>query len=466
MSSLDYDYMPLGAFSSLLIAYCALFKIRFLVYAASAVFCLLGFVRMELAKAGEHLLDIHIGEKVEFQGVVCDAPSVKETSLRSCFEPDGSPDRVLVVSGRYPEFAYGDRLSISGKLELPKDFDSYEGGPRFDYVSYLAKDDIRYVMYRPKIEKLAEGRGSLVKSLLVSWKGAFVEKIEGTFTEPQSSLLGGILIGEKGSLPKDVTEDFKASGLQHILVLSGYNVTIVAESFMKMFSFLPLALGRCLGAASILFFALFTGAAATTVRASIMALVVLLSRSTARRYDVSRALALAAFAMVLHDPMILSSDVSFQLSFIATLGLVYVAPLVHDRLGWVTERMNIREIVASSIGTQVLIAPFLMHVMGSVSLVSLVSNIFVLPVIPLSMLSGFIAVASGVVSDSAAVVLSWIAQVPLTYIIFVADTSAKIPFASVNMTMSAFALVVSYIIIIFFLSIAWKRRNSFPRSPN
>jgi competence protein ComEC len=167
-----------------------------------------------------------------------------------------------------------------------------------------------------------------------------------------------------------VTEDFKVSGLQHILVLSGYNVTIVAESFMKMFSFMPLALGRSFGAASILFFALFTGASATTVRASIMALIVLLSRSTARTYDISRALVIAALCMVVHNPMILMFDVSFELSFIATLGLIYVAPLMHDKLGWVTEKMNVREILSSSIGTQVFVVPFLMHVMGSVSLIA------------------------------------------------------------------------------------------------
>ena len=466
ISSFGDGLIKLLVYSIFLIAYCVWCEARFFVCAFAIAFCLFGFVRMELAGSDEHPFDVHVGEEVGSQGIVCDAPVAKETSLRFCFEPDGSTDRAIVVSDRYPEFSYGDKLRIAGRLELPKNFEAYEGGPEFDYVSYLAKDGIRYVMYRPKIEKLAEGRGSLVKSLLVSWRGSFVARIEYLFAEPQSSLLSGILIGERGSLPKDVTEDFKISGLQHILVLSGYNVTIVAESFIKTFSFLPLALGRSFGAAAILFFALFTGGSATTIRASIMALIVLLSRSTARVYDISRALSLAAFLMVLHDPMILISDVSFQLSFIATLGLIYVAPLAHDKLGWVTERMNVREIISSSIGAQALVAPFLMHVMGSVSLISLVSNIFVLPVIPFSMLSGFIAVAGSLVSDPIARVVSWVAQVPLTYILFVADISAKIPFASLNVTMSASALIVTYVLIVWFLSIAWKKRDSSPPSPN
>jgi competence protein ComEC len=427
--------------------------------------CVAGFVRMEISKSGEHILDSYIGRKIELVGNICEAPGTKETSLRFCFEPKGGGDRMLVVSDPYPEFMYGDELRIWGKLELPKNFESYEGGPEFDYISYLAKDGVRYVIYRPRIEKIGKG-GNFIKKTLIAWKKSFVERIESLFSEPESSLLSGILIGEKGSLPKDVVDDFKVSGLQHILVLSGYNVTIVAESFMKAFSFMPLGLGRSFGAVSIVFFALFTGASATTIRASIMAIIVLLSRSTARIYDISRALVMAAFFMVLHNPMILMFDVSFQLSFIATLGLIYVAPLINDRLGWVTEKMNMREILSSSIGTQILVVPFLMHVMGSVSLISLITNLFVLPTIPFSMLFGFIAVSTSLLSDSLATMLSWIAQLPLTYILLVANVSAKIPFASINITMSAFALIVSYIFIIWLLVIAWKKKNSSPQSPN
>ena len=436
------------------------------VYIGGAILCVCGFMRMEIAQSDNHPLDVYVGKKIELQGIICDAPQLKETSSRLCFDPDDEEDKVLVVTNRYPEFQYGDAIAIEGKLELPENFESYEGGPEFDYVSYLAKDGVRYVVYRPHIERTGEGKGGDIKKKLIEWKEFFVEKIESYFTEPESSLLSGILIGEKGSLPKDVIDDFKISGLQHILVLSGYNVTIIAESFMKMFSFLPLALGRGFGAVSIVFFALFTGASATTIRASIMALIVLLSRSTARTYDISRALVLAAFFMVLHNPMILMFDVSFQLSFIATLGLIYVAPLISDRLWWVTEKMNIREILSSSIGTQILVVPFLMHVMGSVSLISLVTNLFVLPTIPFSMLVGFLTVTSGLLSEYAATALSWIAQIPLTYILFVADLSAKIPFASLNITMSAFALIVSYTVIIWLLTIAWKKKNSSLQSPN
>lgn len=466
-ASLGYETSFLWLVGFLSLVYIIVWKRGlFLLTLLSILFCVAGMLRMEMSRGNHYPLDSSIDEKIELSGVICDDPQPKETSQRFCLEVEDASQKILVVSERYPEFSYGDELRIKGKLELPENFESYEGGPEFDYISYLAKDGLRYVMYRPDIEKIGEGKGSRVMEFFISSKASFVRRIEEFFVEPQSSLLSGILIGEKGSLPKDVIDDFKISGLQHILVLSGYNVTIVAESFMKMFSFMPVALGRGFGAVSIIFFALFTGASATTIRASIMALIVLLSRSTARTYDISRALVVAAFFMVLHNPMILMFDVSFQLSFIATLGLIYVAPLVNDRLGWVTEKLNMREILSSSIGTQVLVVPFLMHIMGSVSLISLVTNLFVLPTIPFSMLAGFVTVATSLISDTTATIISWIAQVPLSYILFIADLSAKIPFASLNITMSTFMLIISYAFIILLLTIAWKKKNLSLPSPN
>ena len=98
-------------------------------------FCF-GVVRLELAKDENHPLDVQLGKKVMFVGVVCSEPSAKEMSLNFCFEPDGSRDRVLVKAERFPEYFYGDKISLVGSLELPENFESYEGGPEFNYVMY------------------------------------------------------------------------------------------------------------------------------------------------------------------------------------------------------------------------------------------------------------------------------------------------------------------------------------------
>ncbi len=249
-------------------------------------------------------------------------------------------------------------------------------------------------------------------------------------------------------------------------MLSGSNVTVVAEGLMKAFAFMPAALSRVFGAGSIVLFALMTGASATTVRATIMALIVILAKSSARRYDVTRALVLAAFGMTLENPSILAFDASFQLSFLATLALIYVAPIVQEKLSWVTDRCKLREMLATTIGTQILTTPLILHMAGKLSIVSLPPNLLVLPFVPLSMLGGFVAVMVGFVSQTLALPFAWATSLILSYIIEVTAFFGGLPFAAIEMRMSAFALTVSYGAIVWYLITYWRRKNSLKQSPN
>ena len=121
-------------------------------------------------------------------------------------------------------------------------------------------------------KKIGEGDGGSVRSILFAVKSAFMSRIQSLLPEPHSSLLGGILLGAKESLGRAVLDDFRIVGLIHIVVLSGYNVTLVAEAIMRALSFFPRAFGMAFGAGSIVLFAILTGAGATVVRASTMAL--------------------------------------------------------------------------------------------------------------------------------------------------------------------------------------------------
>jgi competence protein ComEC len=411
-------------------------------------------------------LDKNIGGQVMFTGYVCSESAGKINSQRFCFDPHESDDRILIVADKFPTYIYGDILHISGTIKFPENFETYEGGPLFDYVSYLSKDGIRYVMQKPEIVKSGEDEGNIIIATLYRIKRLFVHKMETLLAEPGSSLLGGLLLGDRQSIPKELTEEFKRAGLVHILVLSGYNVTIVAESFMKCFSFLPRVFGRSLGALSIVLFALMTGGGATTVRASIMAIVVILSKSLSRKYDAGRALVFAGFIMVMQKPLILAFDLSFELSFLATLSIIYVTPLVAERMVFIPEKWNMREIFSTTIATQIFVAPFILFAMGELSLIAFVSNIFVLPVIPYTMLFGFLGIAFGFVTSYIAYPLSWITALLLAYILKAVTFFSHMPFASIKIHASIFVLACIYVFYIVVLIILHKRRNSSPRFPN
>ncbi len=433
-----------------------------LYFLALCIFCF-GALRTEFSKEKHHPLDSSIESKVLLRGSVCDEPQTKSTSQSLCFLPDTSADKILISTNPYPKYGYGDTLSIQGKLSVPENFTAYEGGPEFNYVSYLAKDGVRYTMFRPAIKLIEKSRPTLQK-ILFDIKHAFTNKAEELLPEPESSLLGGILLGDKQGLSKETTLEFKNAGLIHILVLSGYNVTIVAESLMKMFSFLPRAFGHSLGFISIILFALMTGASSTTVRASIMALIAIGGRVGARRYDVTRALICAGMCMVMVNPDILVFDISFQLSFMSTLALIYVSPLVSDKLGFITEKGNLRDMIATTLATQIFVAPYIIYSMGQISLISLISNIFVGPIIPYAMFVGFGALVLGFIHHFIGLPLAWITTLMLSYILHATSFFGNLPFASIQIHTGVVTLVCMYVFYVLILRRAWRQKNSAPPS--
>jgi competence protein ComEC len=176
-----------------------------------------------------------------------------------------------------------------------------------------------------------------------------------------------------------------------------------------------------------------TGGGPTVVRASIMAVIGMLAVHLARPHVVLRALALAGFVMVLWNPFVLAFDPGFQLSFVATLGLVLGAPIVQRFIPFVPDAFQLREIVAATCATQLAVLPLLIYQVGMVSVVAPVVNMLVLPLIPFTMLFGFLAGIAGMVSTFVATPLASIAYALLSYVFLVVEVFAKLPFSSVEL---------------------------------
>ncbi len=425
-----------------------------------------GMLRMDLKKSHPSAVAVleHLGEKVKAEGVVIAEPDERSSTQRLAVRlhslgGKNTDEKILVVADRFPAVSFGDRIAIAGTLEEPEVFET-DSGRIFDYPSYLAKDDIRYQMSFARVEVISEGEGNPIVAGLLSLKRRFLEGVGRVIPEPGSSLLGGLLLGAKRSLGEDLEEEFRTAGLIHIVVLSGYNLTIIAEAVMKSLSFLPRFTALGAGAFSIVLFALMTGSSATVVRASIMALLVLLAQAIGRRYDISRALLLAAVFMLLHNPAILVFDPSFQLSFLATLGLIYGSPLLEERLRFVPEKFGLRQISAATLATQIVVLPLLLYQTGQFSLVSLPANLFVLPFIPLTMFLGFLAGCVALFSSILSLPFAFLAYLPLLYILFMSHFFASLPFASIAIPpLPFFVIIFWYVLYMVLFSVFWKRKQ-------
>ncbi|MEK7501387.1 MAG: ComEC/Rec2 family competence protein [Patescibacteria group bacterium] len=330
----------------------------------------------------------------------------------------------------YPRFTYGNDVSFSGKLNEPFNFKSGTGRA-FDYKGYLAKDDIYYEIKSAKvISNSEEKKGNSISSILFRLKRGFVNNLEIVLGEPHAALAAGLVVGEKSALGKDLLNDFRIVGLIHVVVLSGFNITIVADALRRMLSFLPRVWGITIGGAGITLFGILVGGGATVVRSCFMSGVALSADLIRRDYNVVRALGFAGLLMLIQNPSILLHDPSFQLSFIATLGLILLAKPIENHLTFIPERFSLRGTIATTFATQIFVSPLILYMMGQISIIGVIVNILILPFIPVTMLFVFLTGAVGFISFPLSQIIGWVAHFLLSYELFVVEHFARLPFAA------------------------------------
>jgi len=421
-------------------------KLRWVIVVIFCVSLGFGMLRYDIRdeNPARTAFETELGQKVSVEGVVSSEPSAGENAVSMIVASPRA--KIVVTSSLYSSIHYGDRVKLEGIIDTPKNFDDGTGRV-FDYVAYLAKDEVYYEMRLPAVTLIDRHQGNPIKEMLYVVKENFLQRLEKVLPTPYSALEGGLLLGTKQSLGKKLQEDFRRAGIIHIVVLSGYNITIIADAMMNVFSFLPRRYGASFGIVGVILFAIMTGGEATVVRATIMALIVVGAKITSRPYDVTRALCVAALIMVIGNPKIVVFDSSFQLSFMSTLGLIYIGPILKPKLEWITEWCKIREIVTTTLSTQIFVMPILLYKMGELSVVGIPVNILILGFIPVTMLAGFITGLVSFFSGWFAWIGGSLTYVLLWYEIGVVEFFAHLPFASLKISyFPLWAAVLVYVV--------------------
>jgi competence protein ComEC len=413
-------------------------------------------------------LEQFVNQKIKTEGIIVAEPDVREDStkltikLSTIFIASSTvpvSEKILVTVPLYPEYHYGDKVSLFIKLEEPKQIES-DDGRVFNYKNYLRVRGVWYTSRFGSIHLLSSGHGSLIKNTLFSVKGAFTTALNRVIPQPESSLMAGLLLGTKQSLGKDLLGEFSRAGVSHVVVLSGYNIAIVAESIIALFSFLPATFAFVFGCIGIILFTMLAGGGASAWRAAIMVLVALWARQTGREYQVGRALGFAIIIMLAHNPLLLVFDPSFQLSILATIGIVFISPILAPYFTNITEKYGLREIVSSTIATQVTVLPYLIYSTGVLSFVSLPVNVLILGTIPTTMFFGFLTGVVGLVSMYLSFIPALFSYVLLWYQLQIVDIGATLPYGAISLPAFSWIFVVFiYVTLTFGFVVLHKRKS-------
>lgn len=405
----------------------------------------LGALRMDYAvtNSQNETFENILSEKVLLEGIVTRDPEERANSTHLYVEIQG--ELILVTTEKGGQWNYGDSVKVEGVLKKPEAFET-DLGRSFNYEGYLLARGVAYMISYADVTKVESNEGNPFIGQLFNLKHKFMASLELVLPEPSSGLGEGLLLGVKRALGEDLEETFRRTGIIHIIVLSGYNIMIVVYFVLCLFrSFLGRRLATVFGIISIVLFAILVGLGATVLRASVMAALLLIVGLWGRTYLALRGLFLAGFLMLLWNPYSLAFDTGFQLSFLATLGLILISPHLEQRLSWFPNPLHLREFLVATLATQIFVSPLLLYQMGQFSLVAVGVNMLVLPMVAPAMLLTFITSLLSLISTSIALPVALVTHFSLQYIIAVAERFGSLPLASFTVPAFSFNwVIISY----------------------
>ena len=274
--------------------------------------------------------------------------------------------------------------------------------------------------------------------------------------EPNASFGLGLLIGQRNNLPSELTTQLIMVGLVHIVAVSGYNLTIIIRAVSRLelgSKFQRLAASLLLIAG----FLLMTGFSASIVRASLVAVLGLWAWYYGRKFKPVLLIALAAAVTGLANPFYVWGDLGWYLSFLAFFGVLVIAPLVAQRFK--RRPKNLTMVVIETLCAEIMTLPLIMASFGQLSLVALVANALVVPLIPFAMLLSAIAAAGGMWLTPVAGWLAWPANLLLTYILDIAHWFSSIPSIFLHRSISTFSMLGFYGAVLIFVLAIHKHRK-------
>jgi len=405
------------------------------------------------------------GESVKFVGRVTDEPDARENNVKLKIDSQylvkdlevgrgnipGREDnlkagnkgranswpvngRVLVTTNIYPAYHYGDQLEIECKLKKPDIIND------FSYDRYLARYDIYSVCYYPKVKLVKPAKFTRLSprwfynQVLNLREG--IKRVANTgMGEPESSLVQAITFGIRQNIPAELNLAFSQTGLTHIMAVSGMNVSILVMLIMN--GLLALGAKRKIAFYAtvgwIVGFIILVAMPASAIRAGLMGFLLLWALNLGRLNKMTNSIVLAGALMLVLNPKILRDDVGFQLSFLATMSLVYFYPLISGWYGQMKVFNFIPRIFSESIlvtlAAQVLTLPVLIYNFHFVSLISPIANLLALWTILPIMIFTTLGIIFGFIFSAGANIIFFPAWILAKFLIILAKSLALVPFS-------------------------------------
>ncbi len=347
-----------------------------------------------------------------FEATVTSEPSADDRMMRAFIRLEKPYHGEALLLTSHP-LRYGDLLRLEGAVHPP----SGEREPPS--------------MYFPAVQTIEANRASRAKYRLLDFKARLLRSFTTALPADEAAFLGGITLGAKGALSDGLRKAMRLSGTTHLTALSGYNIQILVWAlFGLLLRVVPRQVAAVFLVVIIALFTIMTGAEHSIVRAAIMGSMVLCAKQVGRSYSFDFAILWTALAMVLWDPGA-PFELGFQLSFASLLGITYLAPALRHRLRRGADRtsdtLDLGDIAIQTVSAQCAVLPILLQAFGAVSLAGLIANMLILPVVPVTMLLGFVFAGYGLLIQGGDMIMGTLLNLLLAYQLGVIRFFARFP---------------------------------------
>lgn len=299
-----------------------------------------------------------------------------------------------------------------------------------------------------------------ISQVLENWRDLLVDKILLVLPEPHGSLIVGILFGNRLKLSPELTENFRAVGLSHLIAVSGYNLTILTANVRHLFGFVELKWRLLIALTIIVAFVILTGAPPSILRAAVMAATLLVAEAVGRPSRSLNLLILAAALLTVFQPKIIL-EIGFQLSLAATYGLVRLAPLIERTLGKLPKVLG--QILSETLAATLMTAPLIIGYFERLSVVSPLTNLLVVPLIPLLMAIGLVGVGGLLIWPLGGMAILWLGWPILSWIILISRQVGAWPQSTSEISLPAVAVVGLMVLLIAGVEwLTWRAKRANP----
>lgn len=398
---------------------------------------------------------------VEVEGLVSSDPERIDGDCRIVFDvlQLAVKDTVRAVSGRAlirfkagtASPAYRDRMQLQIQLYQP-------GPPRnpgtFDYRDFLKRkgiDALGTVLKRSQIIAHRHEKDDWWAKIVLPVRNLIRQAIEQNLSGGPAGLLKGVLLGAKHAVPEEIKTTFAQTGVNHVLAVSGLHVGLIAGTVFFMLKILGIGRGitAALTICALIFYALITGLPPSVVRASTMGCVALLGIVGQRDIDGGNILGIAGLGLLIARPQDLF-DVGFQLSFVATGGiLIFYRPLrdlLPQKKGWYDT--CVAGPLAVSIAAQATTLPFIVAYFGLVSVIGLIANLIVVPIVGIGVGLGLLTVLAFACWEPLATILNAANWLILSGAIKCAELMAEPEWAAFEVVLPSWVIFAIYLVLI------------------